>query len=338
MTDYDDLLIIGGGPAGLSAAINAASEGIRTRLMDDAAIIGGQARESNAIENYPGFVDGVTGDVLTMSMSLQAHRFGVQYTCPVRAVGIERMGEYPEGFIHVTTDDYMEYRARTVLLALGLQYRRLQADGVSRLSGRGIFYGAPPTALPRGKCCIAVVGGANSAGQAVVKIAQNKKATVYLLVRKTLSEKMSQYLIDRIRSLDNVVIMEYCEVVRVEGYDHLKSIDYYCANDKSTTTLKMDYMFIFIGAMPRTLWLRGKLMLDGNNFVLTGGGVGDADNAPRRSMHYETSMLGVFAAGDVRAYSTKRISAAVGEGSAVVQQIHQYFAITNEVIDGAVNE
>lgn len=325
----DDLVIIGGGPCGLSAAINAASEGLSVRLIDAAATLGGQARESNAIENYPGFPSGTTGDTLMSNMVQQAMKFNVVFSCPVKAHKLYRDGEH----IVTLTDDYQEYVSTAVLLALGLQYRRLDAANLGSLLGRGVFYGMPPFAIPRGKkCVVAIIGGANSAGQAALRVAENKNAHVNIFVRKTLAMQMSTYLIERIKKAENITVYEHCEVRAVFGATWLRRIVYvHLADDEeqpSCHEMTVDHMFIFIGAVPRTVWLNGDVQLDEQRFIRTGSGVvhDPTVNAERLSMHYETSMPGVFAAGDVRAFSTKRISAAVGEGSAVVQQIHQYFS------------
>ncbi|MBU2051474.1 MAG: NAD(P)/FAD-dependent oxidoreductase, partial [Gammaproteobacteria bacterium] len=246
----------------------------------------------------------------------------VIFQCPCKAAAIARNGDD----LVVITDDYQSFTAKTVLLSIGLQYRRLNASNVGALMGRGVYYGMPPFAIPKGKkCLVAIVGGANSAGQAAVRVAENQKALVHLFIRKTIDVQMSTYLIDRLRNTPNVIIMEHCEIKEVGGRIWLKYIKYSC-NGAAPITLDMDNMFIFIGAVPRTMWLDHIIELDDDRFVRTGSGVSHADNSVRRPMHYETSMQGVFAAGDARAYATKRISAAVGEGSAVVQQIHQYLA------------
>lgn len=367
--DVSDVLIIGGGPAGLSAAINAASEGLRVRVLDSGHTLGGQARESNAIENYLGFPDGVTGDVLMSSAVQQARKFdNVTFVCPVQAVELKR--DEVNNRLIVITEDYQEYVARTVIIAIGLSYRRLDASNLGPFMGRGVYYGAPPIALRDDRpCAIAIIGGANSAGQAAVKLAENKQATVHMYVRKTLDLQMSDYLIKRLHSLDNVTICEHCEIVEAIGTDWLGGVKYKVTGTTELTMVDvpMDYMFIFIGAQPRTRWLVGTIQLDENRYIKTGGGVTpppvehapralkggsvhhkdgnpknnrltnlqwidddkDADfSGPRTPMHYESSMPGVFVAGDVRAYSTKRIAAAIGEGSAVVAQIHLYLANT----------
>lgn len=347
-----DLLIIGGGPAGLSAAINAASEGLRVAILDSAPIMGGQARESNAIENYLGFPDGITGEALMSSAIMQARKFGnITFICPASAVGIARNED--TGLITVTTEDYQEIIARAVLLSNGLTYRRLNATNIGSIMGRGVYYGAPMSAMPTGKkCSIAIVGGANSAGQAAVKLAENHQAKIKMFIRKRLDTQMSHYLVDRIEKAPNIEVCEGCEITAVDGDKWLKNITYTQGDEKGMKTEDMHYMFIFIGAMPRTSWLRPYIQLDEGNYILTGtqavvpeldnGGflppmfdvstsndaLRSVVNPSRVPLFYETSMMGVFAAGDVRAGSTKRIATAIGEGSAVVGMIHQYIALS----------
>lgn len=306
-----DLLIVGGGPAGLAAAINAASEGLSVRLLDNGDLLGGQAKESSAIENYPGFPDGITGPALMHNLVRQAVKFDCQFVCPTIAQRIERHGNE----LQVTTDDYQEFSAKAVLLTLGLQYRRLPAIGISSLLGRGVSYGMPTGRIPNNKpCTVAIVGGANSAGQAVLRLAQNKKAKIKLIIRKTIETQMSKYLITRIRAMENVEVIEGAEVVAVGSHQGKLTDLVLEYADKSVTQVLLQYMFIFIGANPKTLWLKGTIDLDKHNYILTGG-----DKPP-----YETSMRGVFAAGDVRSGSVKRISAASGEGSSVLNYIHKY--------------
>lgn len=369
----DDLLIIGAGPAGLSAAINAASEGLTVRVMDSAPIMGGQARESNAIENYLGFPDGITGEKLMSQAIVQARKFGnIIFTCPANAIDISR--DEQNNLIVVNTEDYQEFTSRAVLLANGLTYRRLAADNIGSVMGRGVYYGAPMSAMPtNSKCNIAIVGGANSAGQAAVKLAENKKATIKMYIRKRLDTQMSHYLVDRIRRTPNIEVCEGCTITSVKGDTWLTHLSYEQdllpirpnKGERETITRVDDvptaYMFIFIGATPRTAWLRHAIQLDEGNYIVTGSGLINTKQpsilvtpeiakslvgtevkqgdivygspsdmqivpAQRVPLFYESSMQGVFAAGDVRAHSTKRIAAAIGEGSAVVAMIHQYLA------------
>lgn len=321
-----DLLIIGGGPAGLSAAINGASEGLNVRLLDNGLSLGGQAKESSAIENYPGFPDGITGDLLMSRMAQQARKFATAVTTPVMAQHLEKN---PDGTITVTCDDYTEYTARSILLSIGLSYRRLRADNIGNFMGRGVFYGVP-TFRPTGRVRnVAVVGGANSAGQAALGLASNSRLDVKLLVRRNMEASMSTYLIDRIRQTPNIEVIEMCEVKFCQGDTCLKQVT--VVKDGREILLDIDSMYIFIGAMPRTLWLKGSVVLDQHNFVVTGQPIaehtGRRENAPVEMVsraYYETSMAGVFAAGDVRAGSTKRIATSIGEGAGALQMIHGY--------------
>lgn len=310
MTHDCDLLIVGGGPAGLSAAINGASEGLRVCLLDAGRALGGQAKESASIENYPmplGFDNGVTGHDLMTGFIAQATKFNTQMFCPVNAIDLEKDGNRRI----VTTDDYDEYAARAVILSLGLRYRTLQADGIGALMGRGVYYGIPGSTIPyRGKC-VGIVGGANSAGQAALNLAKSKTTKVKMFVRKTLAAQMSQYLIDRIKETPNVEVYENTEVNACEGRDKLQAITL-----KDGTTITVVALFIYIGAVPKTAWLRSALELTPQRFVCT--------RAREGHLPFETSCPGVFAAGDVRDQSTKRIAAAIGEGSAALQSCHKY--------------
>jgi len=329
-TCTSDLLIIGGGPAGLAAAINGASEGLDIRLLDAGTMLGGQAKESSAIENYPGFPDGVTGDTLMSNMARQARKFATSVIAPTTAQDIVRN---PNGSITVTCDDYTEFSSRSVLLAMGLNYRRLQADGIGHFIGRGVYYGVP-NFKPKARA-VAVVGGANSAGQAALGLAANTRLEVKLLSRSPLETGMSTYLIERIRATPNIEVVEMCNVTICEGDTCLRHIT--TQHGDTTRDFEIDGLYIFIGALPRTLWLRGKIALDEYNFVTTGidkpavyhgdplrdvGGIAPAE----KRMFYETSMHGVFAAGDVRSGSTKRIATASGEGAGALQMIHSYLA------------
>jgi len=306
---FYDLMTVGGGPSGLSAAINGASEGLSVLLLDSSSKgLGGQAKESAAIENFPGFPDGITGAALTAAMVRQAEKFRCVMHAPVNVVELERA----DTFIALHDDHGEEYHGRTVLLTNGLSYRRLNADGIGTLMGRGCYYGMAPSGRPTEKCTISVVGGANSAGQAVLHLAKNRKASIRLLVRKTLEAQMSTYLIDRIRQTPNIEVCENCEVLGLGGKDRLQTTR--IRWNGQDMELPSDYLYIFIGAVPRTWWLQGSgITLDDKGFIVTEG-----VNLP-----YETSLPGVFAAGDVRSGSVKRIASAVGEGAQALQMIHR---------------
>lgn len=306
MTCTSDLLIIGGGPAGLSAAINGASEGLNVRLLDNGSMLGGQARESSAIENYPGFPEGITGNDLMSRFGQQARKFATGIIAPVSA---QRLNKEPNGSLTVTCDDYSEYNAKSVLLSLGVAYRRLAAGNIGNFIGRGVYYGVPNW-RPAGGKTVCVVGGANSAGQAAVGLASSGRYNVKLLVRKALSDQMSAYLIEKIVTHPNIEVIETCIVKMCNGTHCLQEL--VLEHDGAQRVLECDHLYIFIGATPRTLWLRDTLRLDDRNFVVT--------------EHYGTSMAGVFAAGDVRSGSTKRIATSIGEGAGALQMIHGYLA------------
>lgn len=307
--DNLDLLVVGSGPAGMSAAITGASEGLRVGMIDGSEGLGGRARESSAIENYPGFPEGVTGAELMQRFVRQAERFNTEIECPVMAAAIHEDGDHKV----VITDDGRVITARAVMLSLGLSYRRLGAKGISRFVGNGVYYGLPPMVLQHGrrKTHHVVVGGANSAGQAVLRLAQNGNATVTMLIRRTIRDQMSQYLIDRIQTIPNVEVLEGVQVDEVDGKDHINSVTLSDGRDLGCSS-----MFVFIGAVPKTQWLMGSVSMDEKRFVQTGELVGRGQ--------YETSMKGVFAAGDVRFGSIKRVATSIGEGAAAVQSAYRY--------------
>ena len=317
-----DLLIIGAGPSGLSAAINGASEGLKVCMLDAGLAIGGQAKESNRIENYPmpeGFHEGVTGARLISGFIAQALKFSTEILCPTKAAHIACDGQRKI----ITTDDYNEYVAKSVMLSIGLSYRKHTALNIGPLMGRGVHYGLPSLqASNLHGCTIIVVGGANSAGQAVLRLAQLRNVNVKLVVRKKLADQMSQYLIDRIKNSVNIEVMEGCEVISACGAKHLEAVTLRFA-DNSTTKIKTQRMFFFIGAIPQTLWLRNLISLDAHNFINTGVDVSVND---RKVLPYETSIAGIFATGDVRNGSTKRIANAIGEGAAGLAAVHKYLS------------
>lgn len=311
-----DLAIVGGGPAGLSAAINGASEGLKVLLVDAEATLGGQARESAAIENYPGFPDGITGDHLMTALTRQAEKFDAGLLLPTRISSLEDRTNPGEVGPHYLIDEFgHELQARTILLSLGLSYRRLEAANLGGFLGNGAYYGLPSGRTPTHKCDVVVVGGANSSGQAVLHLAKNTNARIRLLSRSPLEKAMSQYLIDRIRACPNIEVLEDCQVVGCEGRrtGRLREVDVLWHGEQQQ--IPADYLFMFIGAVPRTFWLNGTVQLD-KGFVPTWTDCG-------AELPYETSLRGVFAAGDVRLNSTKRIAAAVGEGAGALQMIHR---------------
>lgn len=315
MTTDCDLLVIGGGPAGLCAAINGASEGLKVCLLDAGTSLGGQAKESNSIENYPmpeGAHNGVTGQMLMSGFVRQAYKFNTQIYAPVKAARLVLDGSRKI----VTAEDYIDYAARAVILSLGLHYKIHPAKGLGRLMGRGVYYGLPSSVRHNAKT-IGVIGGANSAGQAVLRLASDSRTRVNMFIRSTLEKGMSNYLVKRIRACENVRVIEGVEVTEVEE-EQGKLAGVTLSNGNS---MGIGCLHIFIGAMPKTLWLDScKMQVDERRFIRT-----DVDvNSGVRVLPYETSLPGVFAAGDVRSGSTKRITAAIGEGVGALQSCHRY--------------
>ena len=325
MTKLYDAVIIGGGPAGLCAAINGASEGLQIAVLDGASSLGGQAKESASIENYPlplQVHNGVTGTDLMQGFAAQAGKFGADIFCPVSAARLSVDGATKI----VTSVDFTEFRAKTVILAMGLSYRRLEAEGIGgRLMNRGVFYGVPSTVRSLTGKSVAVIGGANSAGQAALRLARTA-TKVYIVVRRKLEDTMSQYLIDRIQSQANIQILEGAAVKSVSGKTWLEAMEVYLQLSDGSSGVgkyKVDNLFIYIGAIPYTAWLPDTVKLDAKKFILTDS---DLKDGPPR-LPNETSFDGVFAAGDVRfGQVVKRITGAVGDGISSLQSCHRYCA------------
>ncbi|MEV8375702.1 FAD-dependent oxidoreductase [Kribbella sp. NPDC056861] len=321
--DFYDLVVVGGGPAGLGAAVYGASEGLRTVLVEQVAT-GGQAGQSSRIENYLGFPDGVSGAQLTDRARRQAIRFGAELLTAREVVKLENTGSARR----LQFSDGSQIAAHSVILATGVSYRTLEAPGVDDLSGRGIFYGSATTEGP--SCAgqdVYIIGGANSAGQAAVYFSRHAKR-VHMLVRgPSLEATMSSYLIDQIGAIDNIEVHTCTQVVSCKGSDHLECVTLTNSVTGESWEVDTEWMFVFIGAAPRTDWLPGDLLRDERGFVLTGP---DLRGRPpgwaldRDPYHLETSMPGVFAAGDVRAESVKRVASAVGDGAMAVTLVHRY--------------
>lgn len=310
-TNFLDLVVVGGGPAGLAAAINAASEGLSTMLVDSKERLGGQASASSLVENYPGFPDGISGKDLTGLFIQQASKFKTSFLRPVVVRGMVPNG----GSIVVTTDDeeHRRVETRAVVLALGLSYRKLSAPGVADFLGRGVFYGTSPVDLQGRNHRVCIVGGSNSAGQAAMHLSSTG-CRVRLLVRSP-NLQMSNYLAERVRANSKIEILLDTEVQEVTGGARMECV--VVKNPSGKHTLEADGLCIFIGASPKTYWLNGVVDQTSRGYIVTG----KSGAAP-----FETSMPGVFAAGDVREGSIKRIASAVGEGSVVVQQVLAYLA------------
>ena len=316
-----DLIIVGAGPAGFSAAINGASEGLKIILIDSGPSLGGQARQSSLIENYPGFPEGISGPDLIDLLHRQTRKFNAQIECPQVASSLELDGRHRV----ITTKAGDLFVSRMAILSGGLSYRKLDAKGVPDLMGKGVVYGAPTCdPLKLGSCDICIVGGANSAGQAAMHLSRNPEARIRLLIRKGLADQMSTYLVERIRVTPNIEVIEGVEVSEVAGEHMLQSVQVRRFADGSFDHIDAAHLFIFIGAQPKVEWLDGSVAMDERKFIRTGTDL-DADwKLARNPFGFETSMPGVFCAGDLRWNSTKRIAAAAGEGAVALQYCHGY--------------
>ncbi|GAA5201539.1 response regulator [Rugosimonospora acidiphila] len=327
-SDFYDLVVVGAGPAGLGASVYGASEGLRTVLVEQRAT-GGQAGQSSRIENYLGFPDGVSGAQLTERARRQALKFGAELLSAREVVGLEAAGAARL----LRFSDGTSIATHTVVLATGVSYRMLDAPGLSEFTGLGVFYGAASTEAP--SCAgeeVYIVGGANSAGQAAVHFSRYARQ-VHMLIRSgDLTRSMSQYLIDQIETIGNIEVHPYTTVVGAAGDGHLESLTLCDARSGETRTVATPWLFVFIGASPRTDWLGDAVVRDPHGFVLTGADlVRDGQRPPgwglpRDPYHLESSLPGVFAAGDVRAESLKRVASAVGEGATAVALVHRYLA------------
>ncbi len=327
-TSFYDLAIVGGGPAGLAAAVYGASEGLHTVIIEREAP-GGQAGMSSRIENYLGFPTGLSGADLARRAVVQAQRFGVEILAPQEVVGARTEGSYR---ILKLADD-TELSCHALMIATGVQWRRLEAPGIDRLQGAGVYYGGGATeALSCRGEIIYVVGGANSAGQAAMNFAKYADRVVMLVRRSSLAATMSQYLIDQIKRTPNIEIWSNASVAEVHGESRLEEISVLCSDTGKVERVPASAMFIFIGALPRTDWLDQLVERDENGFILTGPDLLRDGQRPkgwtlgRDPFLLETNVPGIFAVGDVRHGSVKRVASGVGEGSVAVQFIHQYLS------------
>jgi thioredoxin reductase (NADPH) len=315
-----DLLVIGAGPAGLAAAVYGASEGLSTIAIDDVAI-GGQAGASSRIENYLGFPTGISGSDLAFRAVVQALKFGARIAYPRRATRLSQAGD----LFAVELDSKQTVRARSVVIANGARYRTLGVEGQDRFDGAGLYYAA--TELEARLCGdqdVVVVGGGNSAGQAAMFLTEQARC-VHLVCRGgDLGRSMSQYLVSRLEESPRVKIYLNAQVTQLRGNDRLEHVTI-VSRDTGEHSLDVCGVFVMIGADPHTDWLRGVLTLDDRGFVVTGR---MPDPPATLLSPYQTSLPGVFAVGDVRSNSVKRVASAVGEGSVVVQAVHQYLAST----------
>lgn len=311
--DHDrlhDVIVVGAGPAGLAAAVYAASEGLDTLIVESTAP-GGQAGTSSKIENYLGFPTGISGQALAGRAQVQAQKFGARLAVSRAATGLECGGDH----FSIALEDGTQAKARAVVAATGARYRKLDLPNYARLEGAGIYYAA--TAMEAQLCSgrpVVVVGGGNSAGQAAVFLSRHA-AHVHILVRSQgLAATMSSYLIDRIEASEAITLHPFTEITALEGEPHLESLVWRDRNTGETTQVEVGALFVMIGAQPCSDWLQGCAALDDNGFILTGDGC----------TPFETSRAGLFAVGDVRSGSVKRVASGVGEGSVVVQAVHGF--------------
>jgi thioredoxin reductase (NADPH) len=326
--DFYDVIVIGAGPAGLACALYCSTEGLRTVLVEREAP-GGQAGLSSRIENYLGFPSGLSGSDLARRGVAQVKRFGTELLSPARAVKLTADGEYRI----VTLDNGRELTAHSVVIASGVQWRRLDVTGMDRLTGAGIYYGA---AITEASSCenedVFVVGGANSAGQAAVHFSEYAKSVTMLVRGDSLSKSMSYYLVERIKEIPNIQVIPNAELARVEGDDRLSKIfiqrhDLGVIEERDAKAL-----FIFIGAEPHTQWLEGTLVRDEKGFLITGANLLKEGKKPanwklqREPYLLETNIPGVFAVGDARDGAVRRVANSVGEGSIVLYFIRQHLA------------
>jgi thioredoxin reductase (NADPH) len=327
-TNFYDLAIVGGGPAGLAAAVYGASEGLHTVMIEREAP-GGQAGMSSRIENYLGFPMGLSGGDLARRAVVQAQRFGVEILSPQEAVAVRTEGSYR--FIKLA--DGSEISCHALMIATGVQWRRLEAPGIDRLQGAGVYYGGGATeALSCKGEIVYVVGGANSAGQAAMNFAKYAERVIIAVRGSSLSSTMSQYLIDQIKETPKIQLWANATLVEAHGETHLEEISFLCSDTNKIERVPATSMFIFIGALPRTDWLGSLVERDERGFILTGPDLIREGQHPkgwaleRDPFLLETNVPGIFAVGDVRHGSVKRVASGVGEGSVAVQFIHQYLS------------
>lgn len=326
--DFYDVIIIGAGPAGLACALYCSTEGLRTILVEREAA-GGQAGLSSRIENYLGFPAGLSGADLARRGVTQVKRFGTEVLAPVQAESLCVNGEYRS----VKLSTGRELLGHSVVIASGVQWRRLDIPGMDRLTGAGVYYGAANT---EAASCrnedVYIVGGANSAGQAAVHFAQYARSVNVLVRADSLSRSMSHYLIQRIETIPNIKVQTHTEVTEVRGDERLTGLTIRHCDTNTTEHRDTGALFIFIGAEPRTDWLSGVVCRDGKGFILTGQNLLQEGKRPpgwtldRDPALLETNVPGVFAVGDVRYGAVRRVANSVGEGSIVLYFVHQYLA------------
>ncbi len=326
--EFYDLAIVGGGPAGLAAAVYGASEGLKTIMIEREAP-GGQAGLSARIENYLGFPSGLTGGDLARRAVAQARRFGVEIVSPQEATALRVDGPYR----YLRLNDGTELSCHAMLLATGVQWRKLNVPGIDRLQGAGVYYGGTATeaAACKGED-VYIIGGANSAGQAAMAASQYARSVVLLVRGDSLAASMSQYLIEQIQDTSTIHVEYRTRVVEAHGEDHLEGVSLMCDLTGDVSRVPANSLFVFIGAEPRTDWLDGTIERDDRGFILTGPDLLKPGKRPRGwalerdPSLLETNVPGVFAVGDVRFGSVKRVASGVGEGSVAIQFVHQYLS------------
>ena len=321
---FYDLVIVGGGPAGLAAAVYASSEGLRTVIVER-DVPGGQAGSSALIENYLGFPDGLTGAELASRAVTQAQKFGTEILLTKSAKELRD----DRGYRVIALEEGTEIVSHTVLLATGVEYRRLEAEGAEELTGSGVYYGAAAAEAARFRDAeICLLGSGNSAAQAALLLARYARKLTIITLDASLETTMSRYLVDRIGALPNVELLTKMSVVEVKGDEHVEAVVIEDAETHDRRELRADALFIWIGAKPRTEWLDNAVARDKQGFVLSGRDLRPKHltnwRDDRWPLHLESSMPGVFVAGDVRHGSVKRVGSAVGEGAMAVQFIHEY--------------
>ncbi len=325
---FYDLVIAGGGPGGLAAAVYGASEGLRTVMIEREAP-GGQAGTSSRIENYLGFPTGLSGGELARRAVTQARRFGVEILTPQAVQQVRVAGDYRL----VTLSDGTDISCHALILALGVSWRRLNIPGIEPLTGAGVYYGAAQTeAIACTDEDVYIVGGANSAGQGAMYFSKYARSVTMLVRGDSLTKSMSQYLIDQIEATPNIRVQTHCQVVEVKGAKNLEALVLLDGQTGETQTVPATSLFIFIGAVPATDWLEGVVQRDERGFILTGPDLAVSGTRPvhwpleRDPYLLETSTPGIFAVGDVRHGSVKRVASGVGEGSICVQFVHRYLS------------
>jgi thioredoxin reductase (NADPH) len=325
-----DLLVVGAGPAGLAAAVYGASDGMATVLAEDTAL-GGQAGTSSRIENYLGFPAGLSGEELAARATLQAQKFGVRIKLASKAVSLSS----DSGVHRVRFDDGDAITAKSVIIATGARYNRLPLGRLAEFEGVGVYYAA--TQMEAQACRaepVAIVGGGNSAGQAALFLSRSSAEVRVIIRGETLETSMSRYLIDQIERNPRIIVTPRTQVTALLGKDQLEGVELLDTSRQQTSALAVRGLFVFIGAQPSTQWLAGQLAEDGHGFLLTGSNIPEAqlDDRDRLPLFLETSRPGVFAVGDVRSGSVKRVATAIGEGSMAVRLVFERLQATGSAV------